>query len=95
MKVIFIMFSFSLLGTVQNDHLAQRSIESWKKEESNQMSRGELQELLKLAEPTMRFPYMDFQHWLLPQQWKGIMLLILRSTACYFCAWGILARPRS
>ena len=68
MGVILIMFSFSLLGKGQKDHLARRSIETWRREERNETTHGELQELLKLAGHTIQLPYTDFQHWLLSLQ---------------------------
>lgn len=63
--VIHIRFSFSLLGKGQKDHLARRSVETWRREERNETSHGELQELLKLAGHPIQLSYMDFQHWLL------------------------------
>lgn len=68
MGVILIMFSFSLLGKGQKDNLAGRSIETWRREERNETSHGELQEPLKLAGHTIQLPYTDFQHWLLSLQ---------------------------
>jgi hypothetical protein len=57
LKVIFIMFSFSLLSKERNDCLAGRSIQTWKREQRHVVSHRELWELV---EHSMWFPYMDF-----------------------------------